>query len=298
MRKKIVATAILGLLGVTGAMAQAANVQGGSSTPDNVQVGTSNFPTTAPTGYAGIRMLRNDGTWSGYVNIAAAPVNQVRTTVGTAGVNQAGPYFAKHPGDAQNIAQVWWNNQNAVADVYSLRQVRYLAAPNWPHFGGLVIGQVKGQTLGNVFFGEWSAPVASPSAGNSTNLNMASSSRTVWYVGDNAVTATPALSNVAYNVVGIRRTGVGTNLPHAPNLYSGVLTANYNPSGPVSGNTLGGTLSRTGDANVTISATINGTGQFNGTNVEGRFYNNANALAGIYTGGGVANHIAFGGQKQ
>ncbi|MBW7900432.1 MAG: hypothetical protein H3C26_03080 [Rhodocyclaceae bacterium] len=291
MKMTVIATAVLALAAAAPAFAAA---QGGSSNTANVQVGPSDFPPGAPTGYAGISMLRNDGSMSGYVNIAAAPITQV---TGAATANQAGPFYAPFPGDGLPIAQVWYNNQNAVANVYSLRQVRYLTQTGWPHFGGLVIGQVKGMAAGSgVYFGEWSPPVSgTPNQGDSTDLNMGSADRTVWYVGDNAVTSMPTLTNVTYNVVGIRQTGVGSNLPHSPQLYSGTLTANYVSGG--SANALTGTLSRTGDANVGINSTIYGNGTFSGNGATGQFYNNATALAGIYTGGGAGNHVAFGGKQ-
>lgn len=289
MKMTVIATAVLALAAAAPAFAAA---QGGSSNTANVQVGPSDFPPGAPTGYAGISMLRNDGSWSGYVNIAAAPITQV-TTYATA--NLAGPFYALHPGDGLPIAQVWYNNLSAVANVYSLRQVRYLTQAGWPHFGGLVIGQVKGMTAGNgVYFGEWSPPVASPSTGDSTDLNMGSAGRTVWYVGDNAVTSMPTLTNVTYNVVGIRQTGVGSNLPHLPQLYSGTLTANYSgSSGSITGSIVRGSdsVNFTG-TNIAAAGTFS-----NGSTISGRFYNNATALAGIYTGGGAGNHVAFGGKQ-
>ena len=194
------------------------------------------------------------------------------------------------------------SNGSAKFVINSVRQITTLSFA--PQFGGLVIGQVadaSGTPLAvgsGVYFGEWAPRAAGTPPTNSTNLNMADSGRTVWYVGDNAVQNTPTLTNVTYNVIGIR--GVGTaadNLPAAPKLYTGVLTANY---GSGSSNTLVGNLSRAGDTSVPISATIYGNGTFRNTaaTIEGRFYNNADALAGIYTGGGTAaSNIAFGGSR-
>ncbi|THF67293.1 hypothetical protein E6C76_02650 [Pseudothauera nasutitermitis] len=295
MKMTVIATAVLSLAAAAPAFAQAPNVQGGSSNTANVQVGPSAFPPGSPTGFAGIRMQRSDGTWSGYVNIAAAPINQV-TTFATA--NSAGPFYANHP-DGYRIAQVWYNNQNAVANVYSLRQVTYAQAAPWPQFGGLVIGQLKGNTPGSaVYFGEWSPTVSgTPNQGDSTDLNMASSGRTVWYVGDNAVTSMPALVNAQYSVVGIRQTGVGTNLPYAPALYTGTLTANYSTN--IGLGAITGSISRNGDSVNFLGTLISSNGTFAnfGNTISGRFYNNAAALAGIYTGGGAGNHIAFGGSR-
>lgn len=301
MQKLVLAAAILAAVGSVSAQAQTApNVQGGSSSASNVNTGPSDFPNNAsitlpnppPKGVAALAMRRNDNTFSDYIPLVM-PVGQV-TSFATA--NAAGPFFAKHPGDGQNIAQVWYNNQNAVANVYSLRQVRYLGQPGWPHFGGLVIGQVKGVTGGNVFFGEWSAPVTTPSQTGSTDLNMASNSRTVWYVGDNAVTSMPALANATYNVVGIRQTGASGNLPHAPNLYSGTLTANYSTSS--ASGSITGSITRGADSVNFNGTTIAANGTFaKGNQIEGRFYNNAAALAGIYKGGGAAGNVAFGGNR-
>lgn len=295
MKMTVIATAVLSLAAAVPAFAQAPNVQGSSSNTANVLVGSSDFPPPpVPAGYAGISMLRSDGSMSGYVNIAAGPITQV---TGAATANQAGPFYALHPGDGQRIAQVWYNNQNAVANVYSLRQLRYLTQAGWPHFGGLVIGQIKGATAGNgVYFGEWSPPVSgTPNQGDSTNLNMTNSGRTVWYVGDNAVTSMPALVNAIYNVVGIRQTGVGSNLPYAPQLYTGALTANYSGgSGSITGSIVRGSESLN-FAGTNISA--NGTFNNAANTIEGRFYNNAAALAGIYKGGAAGTHIAFGGSR-
>ncbi|WP_341644785.1 hypothetical protein [Thauera sp. SDU_THAU2] len=314
MKMTVIATAVLSLAAAAPAFAQAPNVQGGSSNTANVQVGPSAFPPGSPTGFAGISMLRSDGVMSGYVNIAAAPINQA-TTYATA--NSAGPFYAPLPGTTPPtpIAQVWYNNQNAVANVHSLRQVSYAQAAPWPQFGGLVIGQLKGNTPGSaVYFGEWSPTVSgTPSTGDSTNLNMTNSGRTVWYVGDNAVSSMPSLTNAKYDVVGIRQTGtnaagttLGGGLPHAPNLYTGVLTANYSPSGS---KTLTGTISRTvgsSTQSVNFSPSTNPTaissnGTFSNTTgtITGRFYNSASALAGIYTGGsGSGTNVAFGGTRQ
>lgn len=294
MKKQLIAAAALAVMG---ASVSAAPLGNSSDTTNYVKVGSATFPSTAAV--SAISMKRNDGSWSGYVNIAAAPVTQIRNS---ATANAAGPFYAKWPTDGNNIAQTWLYTSNGVADILSLRQTRYVDDSGWPHIGGMAFAQLKdsaGNPLGagqNVFWGEWAAAVATPSTGNSTNLNMADGSRTVWYVGDNPTTSMPTLSNATYNVVGIRQTGEGSNLPYSPNLYSGVLTANYNASSLPIFNTLTGSLSRTGDTSVPINSIISGNGSFSGNGAQGQFYNNANALAGIYTGGGTAaSNIAFGG---
>lgn len=295
MRKLIITAAVLALAGASSAFAQGANVQGGSSNTNNVQAGPSTFPSIpilAPDGYAGLSMMRNDNTWSGTIPL----MTPVLLTTLVATPNQAGPHYANNPLTQARVAQVWYNNQNATANVYSLRQTDYPAAANWPHFGGLVIGVVKGTTGGNVYFGEWSPPVSgTPNQGDSTDLNMTSSGRTVWYVGDNAVTNMPTLVDAEYSTVGIRQTGVGGNLPYAPQLYTGTLTATYSGgSGSITGS-----IARSGDTVNFAGTTIASDGTFdNGGTIDGRFYNSAAALAGIYTGGsGAGDHIAFGGSR-
>lgn len=295
MKQTVIATALL-TLAASSAFAQAANVQGGSSNTNNVQTGVSNFPSIpiiAPDGYAGLAMKRKDGTMSRTIPLMA-PVT-LATAAATA--NQAGPFYANMPIVGTRIAQVWYNNQNATANVYSLRETTYPTAAGWPHFGGLVVGQVKGTSAGSaVYFGEWSPAVSgTPNQGNSTNLNMTNAGRTVFYVGDNAVTSMPTLVNAQYSVVGIRQTGVGSNLPHAPTLYTGTLTANYaSGSGSITGS-----IARGSESLNFAGTSIAANGKFNNSTgtIDGRFYNNAAALAGIYKGGATSTHIAFGGKR-
>lgn len=313
MKKALIATAILAL--ASSSTAFALNVEGGSSNPSNVTPDVSNFPLfVSPLGYSGLIMAKPGGSQSGSIDIGGGPVAQVTSAVGTSGINQAGPFYAPFPLlPIINIAQVWhYQDQSATADydnvdIYTLRQLRAapLPIPQFPEFGGLVVAKVSGTSKATdnaVYFGEWSQAISSPDQGDSINLNMADASRTVWFVGDNAVSNMDALvdSNnqfqASYNVVGIRQTGVGTNLPHAPNLYTGVLTADY-VTGRI-GNPLSGSLARTGDPTVTINADIQSDGRFVGADNNGRFYNDAAALAGIYTGGGASDHIAFGGSRQ
>jgi len=283
------------------------NVQGHSSKMYRAAPGISNFaPEDLPTGNSGLKMWRTDNTWSDTIDLFYGPIKQVKDF---ATANEAGPFFAKPLWLGPKVAQVWYNTNHKEANIYSLRQT--FRPPNWlngsvPHFGGVVVGQVKYKVNANnseayavgsgVYFGEWSPALNNPSTNDSTNLNMGHSERTVWYVGDNAVTSMPSLVNATYNVVGIRQTGVNGNLPHAPNLYTGTLTANYGSGN----NTLTGAITRGSHSVNFAGTTISGNGTFkNGANtIEGRFYNNAQALAGIYTGGGsTSNHIAFGGSK-
>lgn len=320
LKQTALALAIAGLAS-SAAYAAAPNVVGGSSDVGYVETGPSTFPGTAPADYAGISMLRDGGTaMSGFVNIAAAPVNQVRST---ATANAAGPFFALHPQDLQPIAQVWLNTQHDEADILSLRQVRYLAAPGWPHFSGLAFGQVKyyNSTLNQyvpyamgdgVYFGEWARDGAAIGGTVDTaEMKMDSASHTVWFVGDNAVTSMPTLVNATYAVVGIGQTGTDAlgntlagGLPHAPNLYQGTLTANYSGGS----GTLAGSINRTvgsGTQSVSFAGTnILSDGSFNNGisnphEIRGQFYNNANALAGIAVDNGAGTgSLAFGGHRQ
>lgn len=305
IKKSLLAAAVMAIIGTTN-LAMAAPA-GGSSNDSNVVVNVpSNFPPPTATGNSGLRMLRHtDGQLSGSVDIHNAPINQVNTAVAN-GPDINGNYWANQPGGG-TIAQVW-KVSNKVADIYSLRQVDTIDDPGWPQFSGLVIGQVKdikgtgnAYPLGSgVYFGEWSPQNLPLNTGPSTDLNMANADRTVWYVGDNAVASTPNLSSVGYNVVGIRQTGEGSNLPGSPVLYTGTLTANYSVAlgaGNITGSIGNGTNS------VNFAGTqIHNDGRFTNANagniIDGRFYNGAEALAGIYTGGaGSADDVAFGGSK-
>lgn len=203
---------------------------------------------------------------------------------------------------SMDIAQVWSASANQGTSKFMINSVRqvntfFLA----PQFGGLVIGQVanaSGSPLAvgsGVYFGEWAPRAAGTPPANSTNLNMGSSSRTVWYVGDNPTTAMPTLVGATYNVIGIQ--GVGTaadNLPTAPKLYGGTLTANY---GGGTGSLAGSISNGTNTLNF-ADTTITSNGKFTkGNAIEGQFYNNASALAGIYKGATATSNVAFGGSR-
>ncbi|MBW7900428.1 MAG: hypothetical protein H3C26_03060 [Rhodocyclaceae bacterium] len=300
MKTQLIAAAVLAVIGTSAAWAAPA---GGSSNTANVLAGTSDFPSIpiiAPDGYAALSMKRNDGNFSGFIPLRA-PVT-LTTTAATANTN--GTYIAGIPLLMPNIAQVWRTDTsyNATAETFSLRQLSYPTAANWPHFGGLVIGRVAGTgNTDGVYFGEWSpARTGGALPAPSTDLNMGSSGRTVWYVGDNPTTSMPTLTSVTYNVVGIR--GVGTsagNQPYAPDLYTGALVANYSGgSGSITGSIVRGS-----DSVSFAGTSIKSTGEFgngpggNPGTIQGRFYNNANALAGIYTGGGASGNVAFGGKR-
>ena len=137
------------------------------------------------------------------------------------------------------LGQVWYENRHNNTEVYSVRQITEPKLPFAPKFGGLVIAKVPGMGEGNnVFFGEWAPRKGNPSD-NSTDLNMADSKRTVWYVGDNPTRNMPKLVNAKYNVLGVNKHTPGRN-----DFYTGTLTANY---GTGSGS-LTGSISRPGDS--------------------------------------------------
>lgn len=325
MKKSILALAVIAAMGVN--VAQAA--EGGSS-GSGVQVGTSNH-FLFDTGNSGLR-LNND--IYGYIDIADGPIRGSNAAIAEQG--NGGFLQPKHVIGGiiswPNIAQVWRdtaavngppNNQYANFAVNSIRQiVTFPPLIPAPQFGGLVIGQVGINSTGapanpvvplavgsGVYFGEWAPSVGSPAA-SGTNLNMTSNDRTVWYVGDNAVTSMPTAINATYGVIGINQTGTDANgntlpggLPDNLNLYTGKLTVTYN--GVPATSSITGSLTRAGSSpvNFTGSGTIIKTdGTFDNSaganNIQGRFYNGAEALAGIHKGGaGVADDVAFGGSK-
>lgn len=297
MKKSMIAISVMALIGSGAAMA----ASGGSSNTANVAVGNSNHALFGG-GNAGLKF---ENSLLGFIDIAKGPVNGSNTAIASKGQGAIMTGADAGAPVSIDIAQVW--NASATQGtskfmINSVRQVNtfFLA----PQFGGLVIGQVadaSGTPLAigsGVYFGEWAPRAAGTPPADSTNLNMASSSRTVWYAGDNPTTTMPTLTNATYNVIGIQ--GVGTaadNLPTAPKLYGGTLTANYVSGGGVN-NTLTGSITNGTNTVNFAGTTIDSTGKFvNGNAIEGQFYNNASALAGIYKGGTAASHVAFGGSR-
>jgi len=309
MKKSTLTLAIMALMGSSTAFAASPNVEGGSSDISGVETGASDH-------------ILFDGDNSGvalngagsYIDLAGGPINGSNNAI-----DDHGNGAIMTPGDMGlpnlpiDVAQVWkadaavngGGNTYANFAINSVRQITTLSFA--PQFGGLVIGQVGANSTGSaadpaeplsvgegVYFGEWAPRDGTPPQ-DSTDLNMDSDDRTVWYVGDNAVDSTPDLVNAEYNVVGIRQTGEGSNLPGSPELYTGVLTANYGTGT----NSLAGSIDRGTETVDFTGTTIGSDGTFdNGSNptIEGRFYNGAEALAGIYTGGtSAADHVAFGG---
>ncbi|MGO1616354.1 MAG: hypothetical protein ACTHXN_00165 [Oceanisphaera sp.] len=296
MKKSTLALAVMGL--VSSGVSLAAPV-GGTSNSAGVAVGASNHSQFGG-GNSGVAL---NGAGS-YIDLAKGPINGSNNAIADHG-NGA----IMTPADAGmfplpiDIAQVWSANDSSTGANFAINSVRQITRLDFaPQFGGLVIGQVadaSGTPLAvgsGVYFGEWAPRAAGTPPANSTDLNMASNERTVWYVGDNAVTSTPGMVDVTYGVIGIQQTGVGSNLPGAHKLYTGTLTANYGSGN----NSLTGSITRGSDSVNFTSANvaIDTSGGFSGTGISGKFYNGAEALAGIYTGGAsVADHVAFGGSK-
>ena len=297
MKKSMLALAVMAVVGSNAVMAA---VDGDSSSTlvktyasDHAKFGY---------GYSGLE-LNNYGS---AIDIAGGPVYGSNNAIADHG-NGA----IMTPGDMGmpnlpiNVAQVWSATDSSTGADFAINSVRQITTLSFaPQFGGLVIGQVADSTgtplaVGSgVYFGEWAPRAAGTPPLDSTDLNMASIDRTVWYVGDNAVTDTPDMLNVTYGVIGIQQTGEGTNLPGAHELYTGTLTANFG-SGT---NSLTGSITRGSDSVSFAGTTIKNDGTFDNqtgaNNIKGQFYNGAEALAGIYTGGSsVADHVAFGGSK-
>ena len=294
MKKSMIALSVMVLLGSGAAMA----ASGGSSNTANVAVGNSNHVLFG----GGNSGLKFENSLMGFIDLAKGPVNGSNTAIASKGQGAIMTGADAGAPVSMDIAQVWSASASQGTSkfmVNSVRQVNtfFLA----PQFGGLVIGQVanaSGSPLAvgsGVYFGEWAPRAAGTPPANSTNLNMGSSSRTVWYVGDNPTTAMPTLVGATYNVIGIQ--GVGTaadNLPTAPKLYGGTLTANY---GGGTGSLAGSISNGTNTLNF-ADTTITSNGKFTkGNAIEGQFYNNASALAGIYKGGTAASNVAFGGSR-
>ena len=246
---------------------------------------------------------------SSYIDLAGGPIKGSNTAIAARGngtILKATDMGLPLP---INVAQVWKASATQGTSKFVINSVRQITTLSFaPQFGGLVIGQVANASgvplaVGSgVYFGEWAPRAAGTPPSNSTNLNMGSSDRTVWYVGDNATTNMPTLANATYNVIGIQ--GVGTasdNLPTAPKLYGGTLTANYNGSnGTLTGSITNGTSTvnfNPAGNETKFDSTTNGKFTNQTKTIEGQFYNNASALAGIYKGGTAASNVAFGGSR-
>ncbi len=276
------------------AHAPAATVLGGTSNAANVNPASS-----ALFGSGNAGLIFNNS--SAAIDLAGGPIAQT-TNIFNRGPDANGNYYLMG-GDlnfltglilsSTKIAQVWRNNSVYNGDtttILSARQIVIPPLPFEPNFGGLMIGKVDGSP---VYFGEWAPKGPNYSNPDSSDLNMGSADRTVWYVGENPTASMPTLVNAQYNVVGINQ-----HNPENPSVYQGVLTANYGSGGGY----LNGSITRGSDAvDFGAGATlISANGSFtNGSSISGHFYGSqAEALAGIYTGATVQDHVAFGGARQ
>lgn len=320
IRKQTLLAALL--CGVFGVAAAAPDGKyGSSSNLQNVEAGLSE-PLPFGAGKAGLRFI-SDGHWSASINLQNGPVQHIRAkyndrnktpipingTDPSANVNgtRNPQYLTLHDvvpilGNwfiNPRLGQVWYENRAHNTEVYSVRQMAELSssgiAAKIPKFGGLVIAKVPGMPReGNVFFGEWAPRKNGTAPENSTDLNMGSSQRTVWYVGENPTQDMPRLVNARYNVLGVNQHTPGRN-----DFYTGVLTANYGAGK----NELSGTISRAGDSINFANTKIESSGKFdnhkNTEHITGRFYGNgAEALAGIVNRAGADKDVAFGGRRQ
>ncbi|SFG96703.1 Uncharacterised protein [Neisseria elongata] len=316
-KQTLLAATLCGVFGVA-----AAAPEGGSSQTDIDKKPTTVKPGESDSqpfgkGKAGLAFSTDNGhSWSNSINLENGPVKHIgiKYKQGTQKVpiNGNNPYAnvdgTRNPkhlrlGDVKpvvgwfynpKLGQVWYENRHNNTEVYSVRQITEPKLPFAPKFGGLVIAKVPGMGEGNnVFFGEWAPRKGNPSD-NSTDLNMADSKRTVWYVGDNPTRNMPKLVNAKYNVLGVNKHTPGRN-----DFYTGTLTANY---GTGSGS-LTGSISRPGDSVNFAGTNIRSNGTFdNGKaneHITGRFYgNSAEALAGIVDRTGADKDVAFGGRRQ
>ncbi len=296
MKQRFLNVAVASALALTAASALA-DVAGGTSNAANVAPAASAFPFTA--GKAGL--VFNNGS-SFAIDLAGGPVAYANSAIAR-GPASNGKYYLR--GEDINflagllvgdIAQVWRNDVVYNGQTTSINSLRQLITPPavlqgmMPDFGGLVIAAVPGSA---VYFGEWSPKSGGAIPTASSDLNMGSAQRTVWYTGENPTTSMPTLVNAQYDVIGINQ-----HNPESPSVYQGVLTANYGTGS----NSLTGSLTRSGSTTVDFTGTsISSTGAFsNQSTISGQFYGSgAQALAGIYTGTtGAQDDVAFGGKKR
>lgn len=259
-----------------------AAVTGGSSTT-YVSVGQSNLQGVGEVGIAMPTAVGGTADASKIVSFKSGPIAQTNALIPTAGATSAHIVM-----NGVKISETWKSSVAYGTQVYAYRQISD-PQPNFPQFGGEVIAKVPGV---EVYFGEWAPRKTGVQPDNSTDLNLTSANRTVFYAGENATTAMPTLVNAKYDVVGIKRFD-----PSAPSVSSGTLTANYGGnSGTLAGSIAGGA----GTVNFT-GTTIASNGSFQNASgyIKGQFYgSSAEALAGIYNNGSTATSVAFGGKKQ
>lgn len=311
--KTMLATVLLASFGIA-----SAGIAGGSSNQAHVRDGKSDIMPFGG-GDPGLSLSNDGKAFSFYVNLENGPVTKINRKFGGTPINGHNNWYGNADGTRnpqhlraadvflplslfvrEPLGQVWYEKRHNNTEVYSVRQMAELSssgvAAKIPKFGGLVIAKVPGMPReGNVFFGEWAPRKNGTAPDNSTDLNMGSSQRTVWYVGENPTQDMPRLVNARYNVLGVNQHTPGRN-----DFYTGVLTANY---GAGSGS-LAGSISRPGDSVNFANTKIDHRGTFNNgehaaDKITGRFYGSgAEALAGIVDRAGVDKDIAFGGRRQ
>ena len=311
--KTMLATVLLASFGIA-----SAGIAGGSSNQAHVRDGESDIMPFG-SGDPGLSLSNDGNAFSFYVNLENGPVTKINRKFGGTPINGHNNWYGNADGTRnpqhlraadvflplslfvrEPLGQVWYEKRHNNTEVYSVRQMAELSssgiAAKIPKFGGLVIAKVPGMPReGNVFFGEWAPRKNGTAPENSTDLNMGSSQRTVWYVGENPTQNMPRLVNARYNVLGVNQHTPGRN-----DFYTGVLTANY---GAGSGS-LAGSISRPGDSVNFADTKIDHRGTFNNgehaaDKITGRFYGSgAEALAGIVDRAGVDKDVAFGGRKQ
>lgn len=310
--KTMLAAVLLASFGIA-----SAGIAGGSSNRAHVRDGESDIMPFGG-GDPGLSLSNDGNAFSFYVNLENGPVTKINRKFGGTPINGHNNWYGNADGTRnpqhlraadvflplslfvrEPLGQVWYEKRHNNTEVYSVRQMAELSssgiAAKIPKFGGLVIAKVPGMPReGNVFFGEWAPRKNGTAPDNSTDLNMGSSQRTVWYVGENPTQNMPRLVNARYNVLGVNQHTPGRN-----DFYTGVLTANY---GAGSGS-LAGSISRPGDSVNFAGTKIDHRGKFDNykanEHITGRFYGSgAEALAGIVDRAGVDKDIAFGGRKQ
>ena len=311
--KTMLATVLLASFGIA-----SAGIAGGSSNQAHVRDGESDIMPFG-SGDPGLSLSNDGNAFSFYVNLENGPVTKINRKFGGTPINGHNNWYGNADGTRnpqhlraadvflplslfvrEPLGQVWYEKRHNNTEVYSVRQMAELSssgiAAKIPKFGGLVIAKVPGMPReGNVFFGEWAPRKNGTAPDNSTDLNMGSSQRTVWYVGENPTQNMPRLVNARYNVLGVNQHTPGRN-----DFYTGVLTANYGAGK----NELSGSISRPGDSVNFADTKIQSDGTFNNgryaaDKITGRFYGNgAEALAGIVDRTGADKDVAFGGHKQ
>ena len=211
--KTMLATVLLASFGIA-----SAGIAGGSSNQAHVRDGESDIMPFG-SGDPGLSLSNDGNAFSFYVNLENGPVTKINRKFGGTPINGHNNWYGNADGTRnpqhlraadvflplslfvrEPLGQVWYEKRHNNTEVYSVRQMAELSssgiAAKIPKFGGLVIAKVPGMPReGNVFFGEWAPRKNGTAPDNSTDLNMGSSQRTVWYVGENPTQNMPRLVN-------------------------------------------------------------------------------------------------------